>query len=107
MTTNKDYKCPVCGTSDFKVENGYYICQICGNQTVAAREEKPQEVPGNKKDKWLAVLLCLLFGCFGAHRFYEGKFGTGLLWFFTCGLFGFGWLMDLILLLGKPDPYYV
>lgn len=39
---NKEYKCPSCGTSDFKVENGYYVCQICGNQTAV---EKPQSVP--------------------------------------------------------------
>lgn len=25
-------KCPVCDTSDFKFEDGYYVCQICGNK---------------------------------------------------------------------------
>ena len=31
---NKNYKCPSCGTSDFKVDNGFYVCQICGHQEV-------------------------------------------------------------------------
>ena len=38
---NKEFKCPLCGTSDFKVENGYYVCQICGHQTHI--DEQPRE----------------------------------------------------------------
>jgi len=38
---NKEYKCPSCGTSDFKVENGYYVCQICGHQTLAENQSSP------------------------------------------------------------------
>ena len=40
---NKEYKCPFCGTSDFKVENGYYVCQICGNQTIIESKSTPVE----------------------------------------------------------------
>lgn len=39
-----------------------------------------------------------LFWCIGftgAHRFYYGKPLTGLLWFFTGGLLGIGWLVDV------------
>ena len=60
-----------------------------------------------EKNKWLAVLLCVLFGCLGVHRFYEGKIGTGILWLFTGGLLGIGAIIDFFILLFKPNPYYV
>ena len=47
------------------------------------------------KKKGTALLLCLLFGLFGAHQFYVGKFGKGLLYLFTVGLFGIGWFIDI------------
>ncbi|MCB0415472.1 MAG: TM2 domain-containing protein [Bdellovibrionales bacterium] len=39
-----------------------------------------------------------LFGFTGSHRFYYGKPLTGTLWFFTFGLLGIGWLIDLVLI---------
>lgn len=41
-----------------------------------------------------------IFGFFGAHRFYYGKQTTGIIWFFTFGLLGVGWLIDLFLIPG-------
>ncbi len=38
------------------------------------------------------------FGVCGLHRFYVGKIGTGLLWFFTGGFFGIGQLIDVIMI---------
>lgn len=61
----------------------------------------------NPKNKWVSFTLCLLFGYFGVHKFYEGKIGMGLLYLFTIGLFGFGWFVDIFLILGKENPYYV
>jgi len=38
------------------------------------------------------------FGALGFHRFYLGKFGTGLLYMFTGGLAGIGSIFDLLTL---------
>lgn len=55
------------------------------------------------KSKFVAYLLWFFLGVFGVHRFYCGKIGTGLLWLFTAGLFGLGWVIDLFLTSGMVD----
>ena len=44
--------------------------------------------------------LLWIFGFTGSHRFYYGKPVTGTIWFFTLGLLGIGWLVDLFLIPG-------
>ena len=44
--------------------------------------------------------LLWIFGFLGAHRFYYGKPLSGCIWFFTFGLLGIGWLIDLFLIPG-------
>jgi len=39
-----------------------------------------------------------IFGIFGAHRFYYGRTVSGIIWFFTGGLFLVGWIVDLFLI---------
>ena len=58
-------------------------------------------------NKWTAFFLCLLFGWFGAHKFYEGRIFLGIVYLLSFGLFGFGWVIDTLILLFKPNPYYV
>lgn len=58
-------------------------------------------------NKLTALLLCLFFGPVGAHKFYEGKVGMGILYLFTGGLFLVGWIVDIVLIAMKPDPYYI
>lgn len=49
-----------------------------------------------------ALLLALFLGVFGAHRFYVGKVGTGILHLLTLGAFGIWTLIDTVLIiLGK------
>lgn len=39
-----------------------------------------------------------VFGFTGSHRFYFGKPISGTIYFFTLGLLGIGWLIDLFLI---------
>jgi len=59
------------------------------------------------KNKYISLLLCIFFGIYGVHKFYEGKIGMGVIYFFTLGLFGIGWLIDIIRLCCKPTMYEV
>ncbi|MDE5565284.1 MAG: TM2 domain-containing protein [Oscillospiraceae bacterium] len=58
-------------------------------------------------NKWTAFFLCLFLGYLGVHKFYEGRILSGFLYLFTGGLFGIGWLVDTLILLFKPNPYYI
>ena len=125
-TTNVETKfCKECGQ---KIAAKAVICPHCGCQVEnldnAAAGAAPQivinnsnsnenanvnatpAVTGNAKNKWVAFLLCFLLGAFGAHKFYEGKIGMGILYLFTGGLCGIGVIVDLIMILLKPNPYY-
>ena len=48
------------------------------------------------RSKTTALWCCILGGLFGVHQFYVGKFGKGFLYLFTVGLFGIGWIIDII-----------
>lgn len=113
--------CEHCGQ---KIDAECVVCPKCGKQVgILQQPNQPNIVINNtntnqnrgamfypnlvKKDKWVAFLLCLFLGGVGAHKFYEGKAGLGILYIFTCGLFFIGWFVDLITLLCKPNPYYV
>ena len=54
-----------------------------------------------KKEKLLVI--CLLTGFFGGHYFAIGKINKGLLYFCTAGLFGIGWIYDIIRIATNDD----
>ena len=109
--------CKYCGEA---IDKDAVICPKCGKQVGQLRTEsapqaqQPQIVINNantntntntsgmgypNKSKMVALLLCLFLGNLGAHRFYVGKFGTGLIWLFTLGLMGIGTLVDLVMII--------
>lgn len=79
--------CKKCGA---ELAPGTVFCPICSTPAPDAR---------SPKKKWVALILCLLFGTWGWHRFYVGKIFTGILWMLTCGFFLVGFFVDLILIL--------
>ena len=63
--------------------------------------ENCSEIVDNKsqKNKITAIILCLLLGVIGIHRFYVGKHISGIIFLLTGGIGGLGIIFDLILLL--------
>jgi TM2 domain-containing membrane protein YozV len=50
------------------------------------------------------LLWCLCFvGLAGIHRFYTGRWLTGLIWVFTWGILGIGQVIDLFLIPGQCE----
>jgi TM2 domain-containing membrane protein YozV len=54
-------------------------------------------------DYSVAWVLQTFLGVFGIHRFYMGKWLTGLLWLLTGGLFLIGYVVDYCTLNGQID----
>lgn len=50
------------------------------------------------RSRLATLLLACLLGVFGAHRFYVGKIGTGILQLLTLGGAGLWWIYDIILI---------
>lgn len=46
---------------------------------------------------FIKLLICFFTGIFGGHKFYEGKIGWGILYLLTAGLFGVGYVVDVVL----------
>lgn len=128
---NNSQKMKFCKHCGAKIPDQAVICTSCGGQVETLQREQSQQPSviinnsnmntnqnvnqnyngggrrGREKNKWAAFFLCFFLGYFGAHKFYEGRVGMGILYLLTAGLFGIGWLIDTIVLLFKPNPYYV
>ena len=76
------------------------FCHACGAVVGVAPPPRPSLAPVNASDdsRLAAFLLCLLIGFTGAHRFYVGKVGTGIIWLFTAGFLLVGQIYDLVLI---------
>ncbi len=120
----EDKFCKYCGE---KIAMNAVVCTHCGRQVEelkSGNNDQPNIVINNsnmnnnannnggrfigrEKQKWVSILLCIFLGIFGAHKFYEGKTGLGILYLCTCGFAGIAPFIDFIILLFKPNPYYV
>ncbi|CEG58427.1 DUF4864 domain-containing protein [Legionella fallonii] len=96
---NETIFCTHCGN---KLEPEARFCPSCGTKTKAETihsktiHGSPKPVPiSRKKSGTTALLLCIFMGMLGAHRFYVGKYWTGLLMLCTGGLMGVWVVIDL------------
>lgn len=82
------------------IKNSIYHKTTFGFNDVVKNVASPVS-RNNKKNtnKWVDFFLCLFLGYFGVHKFYEGKIGIGIIYLFTLGLFGIGWVIDIFAIL--------
>ena len=84
--------CHACGGT---IDAMAIVCPKCG-----VMQPSPGSAPGESEKKLLpACLLCVFFPLLGFHRFYVGKFGTGILQLVTLGGLGIWWMIDLIMII--------
>lgn len=107
MISKKAVVCPHCGCQVGDYASSQATPQIIINNSNQNSNQNIGASGLKEKNKWIALLLLIFFGIFGAHKFYEGKIGMGILYLCTVGLFGIGCIVDFFTLLFKKNPYYV
>jgi len=98
----KQIVCEMCGGKDLVKQNGVFVCQNCQAKYSVEEAKKimveidtPAKLENNStnfsneplvssngyqpKSQVIAFILCFFAGGLGAHRFYVGKTGTGIL----------------------------
>lgn len=53
-------------------------------------------VQTSDKSRTVALLLAFFLGEIGVHYYYVGRIGMGILYTLTGGLFGIGWVIDIV-----------
>ena len=95
--------CPNCGYSALRAKSAQQMQPVRQESSVPPASAFVRSAPvgfsASPKSRVVALILLLLVGWLGIHRFYVGKIGTGILYLLTFGFLGVGLLIDLILIL--------
>jgi len=74
------------------------VQQMTNNQTVTVNVGQPTLAVRTRKINAIAYLvITVLVGWLGIHRFYRGQIGLGILYLLTAGILGIGWIIDIVL----------
>lgn len=104
-------ECPSCGAPiSIEPEQQAVACRYCGREMVVRegwvkqRQEEPpaHALTGERfspASYTTTLLLAILLGIFGAHRFYTGHILIGVVQLLTSGGFLVWWLVDVFLIL--------
>ena len=93
------YGRPVSGTIWFATAGLFLIGWIVDLFLIPGMDREADiTYPEGAKSYNVSWILLTFLGLLGIHRFYLGKWGTGLVYFFSCGLFGAGVLYDFLTL---------
>ena len=111
------YKCESCGSKQYIKTKSGYKCKYCGSIQEVISAEKPDvggpanvneqvhvatsrgkinNLSNSAKTTLILFLVCIFAGTYGIHKFMEHKILLGVVYFFTFGLFGIGWFIDVI-----------
>ena len=80
-TTTHVKFCHACGRSiDARAE----ICPLCGVRQPMMYTPAFGAIVPSRHDRVAAALFALFLGCLGAHKFYLGKIGQGIVYLLFC-----------------------
>ncbi len=98
------YGKPITGTIWFFTLGLFFIGWIIDLFLIPGMDDKAdRRYIGGPASYNVSWILLTFLGIFGVHRFYLGKWITGLIWLFTGGLFLLGVLYDYWTLNGQVD----
>jgi hypothetical protein len=87
-------------TKDFSVKASTHYSSHANRVIKITKPKDVEDTSSSEggKSQLVALILAILLGGIGIHRFYLGHIGMGILYLFTAGLCGIGWLIDIIMI---------
>ena len=113
------FKCDCCGAKKYtKIEDGYQ-CEYCGavQEVIISPKAEKQTVNDMIDDNYYdssrvdkiekkrfirsKLIMCILMGGLGIHKFMEKNYILGVLYLLTGGIFGIGIIIDILVYIRK------